>query len=41
MMGKPAIYNGEVLYLFKLTDFELFVYGGKRKGSYLPGGCSI
>ena len=37
MMGKPAVCNGEMLFLFKLTDFELFVNGGKRKGSYLPG----
>ena len=37
MMGKPASCDGEVLYLFKLTDFELFVTGGKQKGSYLPG----
>lgn len=37
MMGKPAVYNDEVLFLFKLTDFELFVNSGKRKGSYLPG----
>lgn len=37
MMGKPAVYNNEVLYLFRLTDFELFINGGKRKGSYLPG----
>ena len=37
MLGKPASYNDEVLFLFKLTDFELFVAGGKRKGSYLPG----
>ena len=36
MMGKPAIYNDEVLFLFRLTDFELFVNNGKRKGSYLP-----
>ena len=36
MMGKPAVYNGEVLFLFKLTDFELFVSGAKRK-AYLPG----
>ena len=34
MMGKPAIYKNEMLFLFKLTDFELFV--GGRKGSYLP-----
>jgi len=37
MLGKPAAYNDEVLFLFKLTDFELFVASGKRKGSYLPG----
>ena len=37
MMGKPAIYNREVLFLFKLTDFELFVNGARKKGSYLPG----
>lgn len=37
MLGKPAAYNDEALFLFKLTDFELFVTGGKRKGSYLPG----
>ncbi len=36
MLGKPAVYNNEMLFLFKLTDFELFVGGGK-KGSYLPG----
>lgn len=37
MLGKPAISNGEVLYLFKLTDFEMFVATGKRKSrSYLP-----
>ena len=36
MLGKPAAYNDELLFLFKLTDFELFVSGGKRKGAYLP-----
>ena len=36
MMGKPAIYNGEMLFLFRLTDFELFVCG-KKGHSYLPG----
>ena len=36
MMGKPAIYNSEMLFLFKLTDFELFIIGGKRRHSYLP-----
>lgn len=36
MMGKPAIYNGEMLFLFKLTDFELFVIGSKKRKAYLP-----
>lgn len=36
MMGKPAAYKNEVLFLFKLTDFELFINSGKRKGAYLP-----
>lgn len=36
MMGKPAVYNGEMLFLFRLTDFELFV-AGKKSRSYLPG----
>lgn len=35
MLGKPATCDGEVLFLFKLNDFELFV-SGKKKGSYLP-----
>lgn len=35
MMGKPAVCDGEMLYLFRLTDFELFVNGKKPK-SYLP-----
>ena len=35
MMGKPAVCDGEMLYLFKLTDFELFVNGKKTK-SYFP-----
>ena len=35
MMGKPAVCNGEMLFLFKLSDFELFVGGGSRK-SYPP-----
>lgn len=37
MMGKPATYDGEMLFLFKLTDFEMFVNGKGKKGSYLPG----
>ena len=36
MMGKPAVYQDELLFLFKLTDFELFAGGGQRQ-SYLPG----
>ncbi len=36
MMGKPAIYNDEILFLFRLTDFELFVNSGRKKASYLP-----
>ena len=36
MLGKPASYNNEVLFLFKLTDFELFIASGKNKKSYLP-----
>ena len=35
LLGNRATCDGEVLFLFKLTDFELFV-GGKRKGSFLP-----
>ncbi len=37
MLGKPAVYNNEVLFLFKLSDFELFVTKGsqKRRG-YFP-----
>ena len=37
MLGKPATYNNEVLFLFKLNDFELFVASGKKRASYLPG----
>ena len=36
MLGKPATCDKEVLFLFKLSDFELFVNSGKKKGSYLP-----
>lgn len=37
MLGKPAACDSEVLFLFKLTDFELFVTTGTRKNrSYLP-----
>lgn len=39
MLGKPATCDNELLFLFKLTDFELFVSEGKSKRSraYLPG----
>lgn len=38
MLGKPAVCNGEVLYLFKLSDFEVFVNDGKSRKTkaYLP-----
>lgn len=37
MLGKPAVCDGEVLFLFKLADFELFVTtGSRRRRSYLP-----
>ncbi len=37
MMGKPAVYRNEALFLFKLNDFELFVNGARKRGSFLPG----
>ena len=37
MLGKPAVYGSEVLFLFNLSDFELFVTtGSKKRRSYLP-----
>lgn len=37
MLGKPAVCDGEVLFLFKLTDFEVFVTTASRKRrAYLP-----
>lgn len=36
MMGKPAVYNGEMLFLFRLSDFELFISGKGKRKSYLP-----
>ncbi len=37
MLGKPAVCDGEALFLFKLSDFELFVTSGpKKRASYLP-----
>lgn len=35
ILGKPVSCDGEVLFLFQLADFELFVSGKSRK-SYLP-----
>lgn len=35
ILGKPVACEGEVLFLFQLTDFELFV-SGKGRHSYLP-----
>lgn len=39
MLGKPATCKGEVLFLFRLSDFEMFVNDGKTKKprAYLPG----
>lgn len=39
MLGKPATCDNELLFLFRLSDFELFVNEGKgkRSRSYLPG----
>jgi hypothetical protein len=34
ILGTPASSNGEGLFLFRLSDFELFV--SNKKGSYLP-----
>lgn len=37
MLGTPAVYEKEVLFLFKLTDFELHVSAGKgRSRAYFP-----
>ena len=36
IMGRPAVYEGEALFLFKLSDFELFL-GGPKTRSCLPG----
>ena len=37
ILGKPAVYKNEILFLFKLTDFELFLGNSKKQTSYLPG----
>lgn len=36
ILGKPAVCDGEVLFLFRLSDFELFVNGVKKAKTYLP-----
>lgn len=38
LLGKPAVCDKEVLFLFKLTDFEMFVSGAsnKRRAPYYP-----
>ena len=36
MLGKPAVADGEMLFLFKLTDFETFVGSGRKTRAYLP-----
>ena len=35
ILGKPVTCDGETLFLFQLSDFELFV-SGKGRRSYLP-----
>lgn len=37
ILGKPAVYKDEILFLFKLSDFELFLGNSKKQTSYLPG----
>ncbi|MGN1120354.1 MAG: hypothetical protein ACI4Q4_08340 [Oscillospiraceae bacterium] len=37
ILGKPAIYKNEILFLFKLSDFEMFIGSSKKQKSYLPG----
>ena len=36
IMGRPAIFEREILFLFKLNEFELFI-GGRKSKSFLPG----
>jgi len=36
IIGKPATYQNEMLFLFKLSDFELFINNSKNRKSYLP-----
>lgn len=36
IMGRPAIFEREILFLFKLNEFELFI-GGRKSRSFLPG----
>ena len=37
ILGKPAVYKNEILFLFKLSDFEMFIGSSKKQKSYLPG----
>lgn len=37
ILGKPAVYKDEILFLFKLSDFELFLGNSKKQTSHLPG----
>jgi hypothetical protein len=38
LLGKPAVYKEEILFLFRLSDFELFVASSstKRHAAYFP-----
>lgn len=37
ILGKPAVYKDKILFLFKLSDFELFLGNSKKQTSYLLG----
>lgn len=36
ILGNTATYKNETLFLFKLSDFEVFINDGKKSKSYLP-----
>lgn len=36
ILGNTATYKNEMLFLFKLSDYEMFVNDGKKSKSYLP-----
>lgn len=36
ILGKPAVCDSEILFLFRLSDFELFVNGVKKAKTYFP-----